>query len=130
MPHIQIDYSANMEARLDMGGLCRALRDAAESTGLFPLAGIRVRALACTHAVIADGNPAHGFIDISLRLRGGRMPADRQRAAQAVFAAAEAFCADDMARHPLALSLELRDIDPELSPKAGSIRRFLPGDAR
>ena len=130
MPHIRIEYSANMEARIDIASLCRALRDAAAATGLFPLAGIRVRALACTHAVIADGSPAHGFIDISLRLRGGRAPEEKHRAAKAVFDAAAAFCADDMARRPLALSLELRDIDPELSPKTGSIRRFLPGDAK
>lgn len=130
MPHIRVEYSANMEARIDIALLCWALRDAAAATGLFPLAGIRVRALACTHAVIADGNEAHGFIDITLRLRGGRSIEDRQRAAQTVFAAAKAVCADDMARQPLALSLELRDIDPELSPKAGSIRHFLPGDAK
>lgn len=128
VPHIQIDYSANMEARLDMAGLCRALRDAAAATGVFPLAGIRARASACNHAVIADGDPAHGFIDIALRLRAGRSMEEKRRATAAIFAAAEAFCAEDMARHSLALSLELRDIDPELSPKASSIRRFLHGD--
>ena len=40
MPHIQIDYSANLEARLDVAGLCRVLRDAAVATGVLPLAGI------------------------------------------------------------------------------------------
>ena len=44
MPHIQIDYSPNLDQRLDVAGLCRVLRDAAVSTGVLPLAGIRVRA--------------------------------------------------------------------------------------
>ena len=117
-----------MEGRVNIAGLCKTLRDAAAATGAFALAGIRVRATACTHAVIADGDPAHGFIDISVRLRGGRSLRDRRRATDAIFAAATAWCADDMSRNPLALSLEMRDIDPELSPKTGSIRRFLPGE--
>lgn len=112
-----------------MAGLCRALRDAAAQTRVFPAAGIRVRATACTHVVIADGNPDHGFIDISVRLRGGRA-ADAKRTATAhIFAAAEAFCADVMATTSLMLSLEMRDIDPALSPKASSIRRYLPEES-
>jgi 5-carboxymethyl-2-hydroxymuconate isomerase len=128
MPHIQIDYSVNMETRLDMAGLCRALRDAAVETGVLPLAGIRVRATACTHVVIADGNPDHGFVDISLRLRGGRAAEDKARATAHVFAAAEAYCASVLATSSVMLSFEMRDIDPDLSPKTSSIRRYLPGE--
>ena len=53
MPHLMIDYSPNLEARLDIAALCRVLRDAAAATGILPLAGIRVRATAATHVVIA-----------------------------------------------------------------------------
>ena len=126
MPHFQIDYSANLEQRLDIAGLCRALRDAAMETGVFPLAGIRVRATACTHVVMADGNPEHAFLDLSIRLRAGRSAADRKRASDHIFAAAEAYCADVLATSSFMLSCEMRDIDPALSPKASSIRRYLP----
>ena len=125
MPHIQIDYSPNLEARLDIAALCRALRDAAVETGVLPLAGIRVRATACTHVVIADGNPDHAFLDISLRLRAGRSAEDRIRATAHIFAAAETFCAGALATSSLMLSFEMRDIDPDLSPKTSSIRRYL-----
>ena len=128
MPHVQIDYSPNLEGRLDIAGLCRALRDAAVETGALPLAGVRVRATACDHVVIADGNPGHAFVDISVRLRGGRDLETRRRAVAHLFAAAERYCAEVMARAPLALSMEMRDIDPELSPRTGSIRDHLPGD--
>jgi 5-carboxymethyl-2-hydroxymuconate isomerase len=130
VPHMQIDYSPNLEARLDVAGLCRVLRDAAVETGVFPLAGIRVRATACTHVVIADGNPDHAFLDISVRLRGGRPFEARKAATAHIFAAAEAFCAKVMDSSSFMLSLEMRDIDPELSPKASSIRKYLPGEAR
>lgn len=128
MPHIQIDYSPNLDARLDMAGLCGVLRDAAVDTAVLPLAGIRVRAVACNHVVIADGDPDHAFVDISVRLRGGRSEADKARATAEIFAAAAAFCADVLATSSLMLSFEMRDIDPALSPKVSSIRRYLPGE--
>ncbi len=127
MPHILIDYSANLEHRLDVAGLCRALRDAAVATGIFPLAGIRVRALKADHVVIADGNPDHAYLDISIRLRGGRSDEVKANATEAIFAAAETYCAGVMATSSFLLSMEMRDIDPALSPKASSIRKYLPG---
>ncbi len=128
MPHLSLEYSRNLEARLDMPALLRVLRDAAVATGVFPPAGVRVRAFAADHALIADGQPGHAFLDISVRLRGGRSPDDKARATAAMFAAVEAFCAADLAENSLMLSLEMRDIDPDLSPKTSSIRRFLPKD--
>jgi len=130
MPHFHVDYSANLEERLEISGLLTVLRDAAMETGVFPLAGIRIRATACDHWIIADGNPDHAFLDISIRLRAGRPAEAKKQATEHIFAAAEAFCADVMATSSFMLSLEMRDIDPELSPKASSIRRYLPGDSK
>ena len=123
MPHLQIDYSANLEDRLDIAALCRALRDAGAATGILPLPGIRVRATACTHWVIADGDPAHGFLDIAVRMRAGRSEAEKAAVVQALWGAAEAHCAAALAQTSLALSLELREIGPEFSPKVSSVRR-------
>ena len=128
MPHITLEYSANLEAHLDMGALCRALRDAAVATGVFPPAGIRVRAFAANHVVIADGDPRHGFIDIAVRIGAGRDAATRSRAADEIFAAARAFTAAYMDAHPFMLSLELREAAAETARKDSSIRRFLPPD--
>lgn len=127
MPHFHIDYSPNMEDRLDIAGLCQVVRDAAVESGIFPLAGIRVRATACSHVVMADGNPEHGFVDLSLRLRAGRSQADKERATALIFAAMEDFCAPVMRQSSFMLSMEMRDIDPALSPKASSIRKHLSG---
>lgn len=130
MPHIQIDYSPNLEDRLDIAGLCRCLRDAGVETGVLPLAGLRVRAIAANHVVIADGNPDHAYLDISLRLRGGRTDEAKAAATAHIFAAAEAFCTEVLATSSFMLSFEMRDIDPDLSPKTSSIRRYLPGESQ
>ena len=127
MPHFQIDYSANLECRVDMAGLCEEIRATAAGIDAFPLAGIRVRAIRVDHYAIADGNPEHGFVDISVRLRAGRAPKTKQDATQRIFDAAQAFLAPAMRDHTIALSLEMRDIDPDLSPKAGTIRDHMKG---
>lgn len=129
MPHLQIDYSANLEDVVDMGKLCETLRAEAAGIEAFPMPGIRVRAVRVNHYAIADGNPKHGFIDISVRLRGGRPIDVKHEAIQRIFNAARKFLAPAMARHSIALSTEIRDIDPELSPKTGTIRDHLGGTA-
>lgn len=125
MPHVMIDYSANLEPDVDVASLCETLRATLATLPTVPLAGIRVRALRVDHYAIADGNPAHGFIDISVRMRAGRPPELRQDVAHRLFDAARRLLDPVMTRRPLALSLELRDIDPALAPKTGSIRTFL-----
>jgi 5-carboxymethyl-2-hydroxymuconate isomerase len=125
MPHLIIDYSANVEPDVDIGAFCDTLRDVAASIDAFPLAGVKVRAVRVDHYAIADGSPEHGFIDISVRIREGRDMETKQNAAQKIFDAANEFVADVMQRRSLALSLELRDIDAALSPKSGSIRKYL-----
>lgn len=125
MPHLTIDYSANLEEVINFADLCNALRAAMVDLPIFPAAGVRVRAIPAPHYSIADGNPAHGYIDISVRLRAGRALADKETATQALFDVAEAFVAPVMAQRPIALSFEMRDIDPALSPKTGTIRDHL-----
>ncbi|MDE4275767.1 5-carboxymethyl-2-hydroxymuconate isomerase [Phaeobacter gallaeciensis] len=122
MPHITVDYSPNVAGYADIAGLCNRLRLAAADTGVLPLAGIRVRAFAATHVSIADGDPQHGYVDIAVRLRGGRDLDTRKRATAEIFEAARHYLEPAMQAHPLALSFEMRDIDPDLSPKCGTIR--------
>lgn len=125
MPHLMVDYSPNIDDRIDMSAFCDTLRRAAIETGVFPMPGIRVRAMRADHVSIADGQAQHGYIDISIRLRAGRSDADKQAATQHIFDAAQRALEPALARFSIALSLEMRDIDPGLSPKTGSIRDHL-----
>ena len=122
MPHFQIDYSANLEEIVDISALCEAIRATASAIDTFPTPGIRVRATRVDHVAMADGDPKHGFIDLSVRLRAGR-PADVKKDAIArIFAALKDFMGPAMETRSIALSAEMRDIDAELSPKFGNIR--------
>ncbi|EAV42257.1 5-carboxymethyl-2-hydroxymuconate delta isomerase [Stappia aggregata IAM 12614] len=125
MPHISLEYSANLEQRADIQALCEHLRAHAATIDALPMPGLRVRAIRCDHYAIADGDPKHAFIDISVRLRAGRSDDVKRDAAERLFAAAKTFLEPVLDTSSLALSLELRDIDPDLSPKTGTIRDHL-----
>ena len=122
MPHFQIEYSANIEDLVDISALCDAIRAAAAKVQTFPLAGIRVRAVRVEHFAIADGNPKHGFIDLSIRLREGRPDDVKLDASTVIFAALKEFTAEAMETRAIALSAEMRDIDNVFSAKFGNIR--------
>lgn len=128
MPHFHIDYSANLEPDVDIAALCNRVRVAAIETGVFPMAGVRVRAIPCHHYSIADGDPKHAYLDVSIRLRGGRPQDAKEAATDHVFNALKDFLHPVLERRPLAISLEMRDIDPALSPKAGTIRDHLSAE--
>ncbi|WP_420336273.1 5-carboxymethyl-2-hydroxymuconate isomerase [Roseibium sp.] len=125
MPHITIEYSANLGERTDIQALCEALRAEAAGIEAFPTPGIRVRALRADHFSIADGDPKHAFVDISVRLRAGRPQNVKEDAVKRLFQAAQDFLKPVLETGSLALSLEMRDIDPDLSPKTGTIREHM-----
>ena len=125
MPHFHIEYSANLEDVVDMAALCEAIRVEAASIETLPMAGIRVRATRVDHFAMADGNPEHGFIDLSIRLREGRAQNVKSEALARIFAALKEFMAAPMANRSIALSAEMRDINADLSLKFGNVRNHL-----
>jgi len=129
MPHFQIDYSANLEEVVDMAALCEVIRATAAQIETFPTAGIRVRATRVDFFAMADGNPKHGFLDLSIRLRAGRSEGVKNDAVGRVFAALKEFMAPAMTTHSIALSSEIRDIDAVLSHKFGNVRDHLEDSA-
>jgi len=122
VPHITVEYSANLDGHIDMQTFCEAMRVAAVALEIFPSDGVRVRALRADHYAIADGDAANTFVDISVRLREGRPLEAKQHATSALFDAAKAALADVIAQVPIMLSLEMRDIDAKLAPKLNTIR--------
>ena len=129
MPHFHIEYSANLESLVDMAQLCEAVRAKAATIDTFPMAGIRVRATRVDHVAIANGNPKHGFVDLSVRLREGRPHDVKRDAIRQIFAVLTDFMAPTMETFSVALSAEMRDIDADLSPKFGNIRDHLEDHA-
>lgn len=115
MPHFTIEYSSNLDRKVDVRALCRRVLSEILATGLFEPGAVRVRAIRCEHYAIADDLAENAFIDMSFRVGTGRSADERKRAGEAIFAAV----ADELRvlfeTPHVALSLEVREIDPALS---------------
>lgn len=129
MPHFTIEYSANLDESIDMGKVVETIRQAAVESGIFPLGGIRVRAIRCEHYAIADGQPAYAFLDMVLRLGEGRDLATRKRAGELIFKALSAHLDPLFAQGKFALSFDMQINDKETSWKRNNIHDALKAEA-
>ena len=125
MPHFTIEYSANLDGRLDIDAVCEVVRKAAVETGIFPLGGIRVRAIRCEHYAISDGRKNYGFLDMVLRLGEGRDLAARKKAGEHIFKALSAHLDPVFANSKFALSFDMQINDKETSWKRNNIHDAL-----
>jgi 5-carboxymethyl-2-hydroxymuconate isomerase len=129
MPHFTIEYSANLDKRVDMGAVVELVRKAAVETGIFPLGGIRVRAVRCEHYAIADGAAHFGFLDMVLRLGEGRDLATRKKAGEHIFKVLSAYLDPVFAHSKFALSFDMQINDKETSWKRNNIHDALKVEA-
>ena len=72
MPHLIVEYSANLENDVDIDALLGALHAAAIKTGVFPLGGCRTRAARRDHYVISNDAPENAFVHLIARIGAGR----------------------------------------------------------
>lgn len=116
MPHLKIEYSDGLSDDA-VHRLCKAVHSVMLGSEIFPTAGIRVRAYKADAAIVADGLPENDFAALTLSVGAGRSTDKLQQAGTAIFAAAQAALADRLAEPHFALSLEIRQIEPDLSWK-------------
>ncbi|MGY3622937.1 5-carboxymethyl-2-hydroxymuconate isomerase [Bradyrhizobium sp. USDA 10063] len=129
MPHFTIEYSANLDSRLDMDEVVELVRKAAVETSIFPLGGIRVRAIRCAHYAIADGRDDYGFLDMVLRLGEGRDLPTRKKAGEHIFKALSTYLDPVFASSKFALSFDMQINDKETSWKRNNIHDALKAEA-
>jgi len=129
MPHFTIEYSANLDSRLDIGAVCEVVRKAAVETGIFPLGGIRVRAIRCEHYAVADARHDYGFLDMVLRIGEGRDLATRQKAGEHVFQALSKHLDPVFTTSKFALSFDMQINDKDTSWKRNNIHEALKVEA-
>ena len=122
MAHITIEYSANLAEHHGVGALVEAVHEAAAAHGLAPLDGLRTRAVARTHYRVADGDPHHAFVAISVRVGPRRDPAARAAFLEAILDAAEAHVATTPSPLAVAWSAELTEIDAAFRINRNGVR--------
>jgi 5-carboxymethyl-2-hydroxymuconate isomerase len=132
MPHLNIQYTANLDAHTDMGELCNklaatlvALRGEDDAAPLFPVAGTRVMAWPAPHFAVADGQPGRAFIYMNLLITPGRSEALKKRAGDALLAAASAHLDPVFAQHAAGLTLHIDEAAPAYEGKRNNLAAHL-----
>src|SRR5690242_20805622 len=126
MPHLVILYTKNLDAETDCDALCRALADVMvalhdDGQPVFPTGGVRVLAYPAAHAAVADGQRDYAFVYLNLRMARGRSAAVRQRAGEALLAAARAHFAPLFASRYLGMTLQIDEGQEVFDAKHSSI---------
>lgn len=89
MPHILIDYTANLDSTVRERRLVEAVHQAALDCGVFPVWGVRTLARRVDQYRVGNGDAGNGFVHISVRIAPGRTEAVRHRVTQELFAAVQ-----------------------------------------
>jgi 5-carboxymethyl-2-hydroxymuconate isomerase len=118
VPHIVVEYSANLEEAISIAALIRDVHRAVLATGTFKLGAVRTRAARRDIFVIADGDPQNAFVNVLARIGRGREVEKRRGLAEAIMAVLEAQTATLMQSRGLALSVYIEEID-----EGGALRK-------
>jgi 5-carboxymethyl-2-hydroxymuconate isomerase len=120
-----VEYSANVRGRIEPEKLVECVHQAALRTGVFPIGGTRTRAVERSTYRVADGNPDNAFVHVMMRIGHGRDLQTRRRAAEEVFGEVCKFLDPLFQRSPLAISLEVQEIDPAVSLKKNNLHDYV-----
>ena len=121
MPHLIVEYSANIEEDLQLPELLTRLRDCAVATGVFPLGGIRLRGARRDHYLIADGDPTNAFVHLTARIGQGRTLEVRESVVQALFDVLCSHLDELYAERGLGISIEIQEIEAATSLKKNNL---------
>lgn len=121
MPHFTIEYTDNLEPDIDIRVLVDQVHKTAAESGLFKIGGIRVRTLRHEIFKVADGNPDNAFVHVEVRILEGRTDAQREALGNALIAALGATLHKAFEKRGLALSVEIGEIDQNMSFKQNNL---------
>ncbi len=125
MPHLIVEYSANIEQKIALDALLDKLHACALATGVFPIGGLRVRAHRADAYRIADLSPDNGFVHVTALIGHGRPLDVRQRAGQELLATLSEHLDSLFAQSPLAISLNIQEMHPVLSFKKNNLHEYV-----
>ena len=127
MPHLHIEYSAGLADWVNIQSVCEAAHQVMLASAVFPDAGIRVRAYRADYAIVADGLAENNFMALTLSVGAGRETEHLVGAGEKIFKSVQSVLKEPLATTHFALSLEIREINADLSWKDTPIHTRLSG---
>ena len=133
MPHVTIQYTANLDPDANMGVLCAALAEVirAQRDGdgkrVFPIGGTRVLAYPASIFAVADGAPDRAFVYINVRIAPGRAAPLVAAAGEALIAAVRSHFAVLFASRPVGMTLQIDEGAPAFDAKHSNLHPLFAG---
>lgn len=110
MPHVIIEYTDNLTGETDIPALLEGIHGVLIGhADVFPIGGIRSRALALHDYRVADGQEDDAFVHVTLKIGAGRSDEVKKTVGDELFGVVRAHFAELFARRYLALSMELQE---------------------
>ena len=122
MPHFILEYTGNIKADARIPDLLAKVNAILIAQGgVFPIGGIRSRAIELHEYCIADGQADDAFVHCNLKIAAGRTDAQKRKVCDELFEAIKQHFADLFAQRSLALSLELNEFSESGTYKHNNI---------
>ena len=121
MPHFIAECTDNIREQADLPDLFSKVNEALAATGIFPIGGIRSRAIWLDTWQMADGKQDYAFVHMTLKIGAGRSLESRKAVGEMLFALIKTHFAALMASRYLALSFELDELHPTLNYKQNNV---------
>lgn len=110
MPHLRLEYTANIPHKVDSQALFADLQEALARVGGIPMANFKSRAYRLDAYRIADGSPDQAFVHLDIRMFEGRPDELKQAMLAAVMDVLKAHYPPTEAGPNVQLSVEIQDI--------------------
>ena len=133
MPHVTIQYTANLDPEARIDALCATLAEVicaqrdGEGKRLFPIGGTRVLAYPAQVFAVADGAPDRAFVYLNVRIAPGREPARVQATGEALIAAVRSHFEELFASRPLGITLQIDEGAPSFDVKHSNLHPLFAG---
>ncbi|MEX2461553.1 MAG: 5-carboxymethyl-2-hydroxymuconate Delta-isomerase [Paenibacillaceae bacterium] len=122
MPHIIIEYTDNIKAEANIPALLEKINNVLISrSDIFPIGGIRSRAIELHDYRVADGTEDDAFVHTILKIAAGRSEKMKQDTCDELFEVIKAHFAQLFDKRYLALSMELMEFSEGGSYKHNNI---------
>lgn len=108
MPHFIVEYTDNIKTEANIPLLLeKANKILISKSPLFPVGGIRSRAIELKDYYIADGEEDYAFVHATLKIGAGRSEDEKKATCEELFSAMKDHFAELYNNRYLALSMEL-----------------------
>ncbi len=112
MPHLILEYSANVPEKNGFHTLFMRLHTLLAQSLPTELSGCRSRALECVHYCVGDGNEHNAFIHLTLKIMPGRSEEKRMKLGNELVAALQEYCSKNFHAQKIQLSVEMLELQP------------------